>query len=161
LGGELVSFLVPARFAATLLASAPADRPPDQAELRTEIGRQLRTWQDGLYKALGDAAFRSATFGPYKAPESVAPWFTCWAQTNAGQVPKPRASSNSTNCTGDTQVYVASDLNTGSVRLSHSYFSSVDLNRFQFAAFISQQSPLPWLTGFSWSRKWHTQQRCH
>jgi hypothetical protein len=56
---------------------------------------------------------------------------------------------------------VASDLNTGSVRLGHSYFNSIDLNRFQFAAFLSQQNPLPWLTGFAWNRKWHTQQRCH
>jgi len=158
LGGELVSFLVPARFAARLLASAPLDGLP---ELRAEIGRQLTVWQDGLYKSLGDAAFRSATFGPYNAPESASPWFTCWAQTNAGQVPKPRASSNTTNCTSDTQVYVASDLNTGSVRLSHSYFNTIDLNRFQFAAFVAQQNALPLLTGFTWSRKWHTQQRCH
>jgi serine protease Do len=161
LGGELVSFLVPVRFAAALLASAPSDGPPGQSELRTEIGRQLSRWQDGLYKALEDAAFRSASFGPYRAPESAAPWFTCWAQTNAGQVPKPRATSNSTNCTSDTQVYIASDLNTGSIRLSHSYFSSIDLNQFQFAAFVSQQNPVQWLTGFNWSRKWHTQQRCH
>jgi S1-C subfamily serine protease len=161
LGGELVSFLVPARFAARLLASAPLDGPPTLPELRAEIGRQLTVWQEGLYKSLGDAAFRSATFGPYSAPESASPWFTCWAQTNAGQVPRPRASSNTTNCTSDTQVYVAGDLNTGSVRLSHSYFNSVDLNRFQFAAFVAQQNALPLLTGFTWSRKWHTQQRCH
>lgn len=161
LGGELVSFLVPARFAAALLTSAPADGPLDLGQVKTEIGRQLTVWQEGLYKALGDAPFRGVTFGPYKAPESAAPWFTCWAQTNAGQVPKPRASSNTTNCGSDTQVYVASDLNTGSVRLSHSYFSSIDLNRFQFATFVAQQNPTQWLMGFNWSRKWHTQQRCH
>jgi serine protease Do len=161
LGGELVSFLVPARFAAALLTSAPAGEPPDLAQLKTEIGRQLAVWQEGLYKALVDAAFRGVTVGPYKAPESAAPWFTCWAQTNAGQVPKPRASSNTTNCTSDSQVYVASDLSTGSVRLSHSYFNSIDLNRFQFATFVAQQSPVQWLSGFNWSRKWHTQQRCH
>lgn len=161
LGGELVSFLVPARFAAKLLATAPRDAPLALPELHAEIGRQLTGWQDGLYKSLGDAGFRSSTSGPYKAPESAAPWFTCWAQTNAGQVPKPRASNNTTSCTSDTQVYVASDLSTGSVRLSHSYLSSIDLNRFQFAAFVSQQNQLPWLSGFAWSRKWHTQQRCH
>ena len=161
LGSELVSFLVPARFAAKLLTTAPGAAPLALPELRAEIGRQLTVWQEGLYKTLSDAAFRGATFGPYKAPESSAPWFTCWAQTNAGQVPKPRASNNTTSCTSDTQVYVASDLNTGSVRLSHSYLSSVDLNRFQFAAFVSQQNQLSWLGGFGWNRKWHTQQRCH
>jgi hypothetical protein len=161
LGGELVSFLVPARFAARLLANTPGNGPLALQELRAEIGRQLTVWQDGLYKSLGDAAFRTASFGPYQAPESPAPWFTCWAQTNVGLVPKPRASDNTTTCTGDTQVYVASDLSTGSVRLSHSFFSSVDLNQFQFAAFVSLQNQFRSPAMLPWSRKWHTQQRCH
>jgi serine protease Do len=161
LGGELVSFLVPAQFAAKLLANARDDGLPTSHQLRAEIGRQLTVWQDGLYKSLSDAAFRTATFGPYKAPESAAPWFTCWAQTNAGQVPRPRASNNTTSCSSDTQVFVAADLTTGGVRLSHSYLSSIDLNQFQFAAFVSQQNQLPGLTGFAWNRKWHTQQRCN
>jgi serine protease Do len=161
LSSELVSFLVPARFAAKLLADAASRAPLALPELRAEIGRQLTVWQEGFYKLLGDAAFRSTAFGPYKAPESAAPWFTCWAQTNAGQVPKPRAIYNTTNCTSDTQVYVASDLTTGIARLSHSYLSSVDLNQFQFATFVSQQNQLPLLSGFLWSRKWYTQQRCH
>jgi len=161
LGGELVSFLVPARFATKLLAIAREDGLPTSQDLRTEIGRQLLAWQEGLYKSLRDSGFRDATFGPYKAPESAAPWFTCWAQTNAGQVPKPRASNDTTNCSSDTQVYVATDLSTGGVRLSHSYLSSVDLNQFQFAMFVSQQNQLPWLASSAWNRKWHTQQRCH
>jgi S1-C subfamily serine protease len=161
LGGELVSFLVPARFAAKLLANAQEERLPTSHELRAEIGRQLTLWQDGLYKSLSDSGFRDATFGPYKVPESATPWFTCWAQTNAGQVPKPRASNNTTSCSSDTQVFVATDLTTGAVRLSHSYLSSIDLNQFQFATFLSQQNQLPWLASFAWNRKWHTQQRCH
>src|SRR5579862_5926235 len=161
LGGELVSFLVPARFAAKLLANAGEDGLPTSHELRAEIGRQLTVWQEGLYKSLSGSGFRGATFGPYQAPESAAPWFTCWAQTNAGQVPEPRASNNTTTCTSDTQVFVAEDLNTGAVRLSHAFLRSVDLNRFQFAAFLSQQSQLPGLAGYAWNRKWYTQQRCH
>jgi hypothetical protein len=156
-----VSFLVPARFAAKLLASAQGDGLPTSHELRAEIGRQLTVWQDGLYRSLSESGFRDSAFGPYKAPESATPWFTCWAQTNAGQVPKPRASNNTTSCSSDTQVFVATDLTTGGVRLSHSYLSSIDLNQFQFATFVSQQNQLPWLAGFAWNRKWHTQQRCH
>lgn len=161
LGGELVSFLVPARFAARLLANAGEDGLPTSHQLRAEIGRQLTVWQEGLYKSLSDSGFRGASFGPYQAPESASPWFTCWAQTNAGQVPEPRASNNTTTCSSDTQVFVAGDLNTGAVRLSHAFLRSVDLNRFQFAAFLSQQSQLPGLAGFAWNRKWYTQQRCH
>jgi hypothetical protein len=160
-GGELVSFLVPARFAAKLLAGAREDVLPTSHALRAEIGRQLAVWQEGLYRSLSEAGFRDAIFGPYRAPEITTPWFTCWAQTNAGQVPKPRASNNTTSCSSDTQVFVATDLTTGGLRLSHSSLSSIDLNQFQFATFVSQQNQLPGLAGLAWNRKWHTQQRCH
>jgi serine protease Do len=158
LGGELVSFLVPARFAAALLQRAK-DAQEAPADLRAEIGRQLTTWQAGLYEAVDRLGFRPSDFGPYQAPESAAPWFTCWAQTNAGQFPKPRASIDTTRCTSDTQLFVANDLSTGIVSLTHSYFKSIDLNQFQFAAFLSQQNPTQFIGGPA--RKWHTEQRCH
>jgi len=159
LGGELVSFLVPARFASALLTGLHKDEPPTSKELRAEIGRQLTEWQSRLYTAVADAGFRWTAVGPYEVPESEAPWFTCWAQTNAGQVPKPRASVDTTTCSSDTQLYIATDLSTGAIRLAHSHLKSVDLNEFQFAAFLSlQNQPAP-IGG--WSRKWHTQQRCH
>ncbi|MGO8914406.1 MAG: serine protease [Stellaceae bacterium] len=159
LGGELVSFLVPARFAAALLERARGAEPLQPAAFRAEIGRQLAQWQERLYESFGERGFRPVGFGPYQAPESAAPWFTCWAQTNAGQVPKPRASVDTTTCNSDTRLFIASDLNTGLIHLAHSYLRTVDLNQFQFAAFLSQQSQAPATGGFA--RKWLTQQRCH
>jgi serine protease Do len=159
-GGELVSFLVPGRFAAALLQRARDQAAAPPQNFRAEIGRQLGAWQSDLYKSVGDNGFRSVIFGPYEAPETAAPWFTCWAQTNAGSVPKPRASVNSTNCNSDTRLFVANDLNTGLIQLSHSYVRAVDLNQFQFATFLSRQSQ-PRLLGGGADRKWYTQQRCH
>ena len=50
-------------------------------------------------------------------------------------------------------------MNTGAIRLAHTHLRSIDLNQFQFAAFLSlQNQPAP--IG-AWSRKWHTPQRCH
>ena len=159
LGGELVSFLVPARFAAALLERAAGTQPPAPKEFRAEIGRQLLAWQTQLYRSLADQGFKTTAFGPYDAPESAAPWFTCWASTNAGQVPKPRATIDATNCNSDTRLFVASDLNTGLIHLAHSYVRTLDLNAFQFAAFLTQQSQPQLLGGFA--RKWFTRQRCH
>jgi serine protease Do len=159
-GGELVSFLVPGRFAAALLQRARDQAAAPPQNFRSEIGRQLGAWQSDLYKSVGDNGFRSVIFGPYEAPETAAPWFTCWAQTNAGSVPKPRASVNSTNCNSDTRLFVANDLNTGLIQLSHSYVRTVDLNQFQFATFLSRQSQSRLLGGGA-DRKWYTQQRCH
>jgi serine protease Do len=159
LGGELVSFLVPARFAEALLQRARGAEPLEPKAFRAEIGRQLAEWQSRLYDSFAERGFRATGFGPYEAPESAAPWITCWAVTNAGQVPKPRANIDTTNCNSDTRLFVAGDLNTGVIHLAHSYLHSVDLNQFQFAAFLSQQSQSPWFGGFP--RKWFTAQRCH
>jgi serine protease Do len=157
-GGELVSFLVPARFAAALLQHVREHEVvPD---LRAEIARQLAAWESGLYKSFSEQGFRSTTVGPYRAPESTAPWFDCWAQTNAGATPKPRASINSTSCSSDTRLFVASDLNTGVIQLSHSYVRTADLNQFQFATLLTRLSQ-PRLVGGGPFRKWYTPERCH
>lgn len=157
--GELVSFLVPARHAAALLNRARGSAPPSPEALRAEIGRQLTQWQAGLYQAVTEIGFRPSTFGPYQASESAAPWFTCWAQTNAGQVPKPRAITNATVCNSDTRLFVSGDLYTGAIQVQHTHYRSVDLNDFQFAAFITESNRPFWLGG--WRAKWYTRQRCH
>jgi serine protease Do len=159
-GGELVSFLVPARFAAALLERARAGAGDPPRDFRAEVGRQLSEWQARLYRAMADNGFRLVTRGPYRAPETTAQWFTCWAQTNAGARPKPRASVDATNCGSDTQIFVANDLSTGQIQLSHSYVRTAELNQFQFATFLSQQSQ-PRLVGGGAYRKWYTPQRCH
>jgi serine protease Do len=159
LGAELVSFLVPARFAAALVERAQNGKALSPADSRAEVGRQLTAWQANFYQAVAVQGFRAVSFGPYRAPESAARWFTCWARTNANQVPKPRATVNMTNCDTDTWLFIADDLNTGLINFSHSYVRSVDLNQFQFAAFLSKQSqPAP---PRGWSPKRYTRPRCH
>ncbi len=161
--GELVSFLVPARFASRLLDKARADiaagRSMQPRDIVAEIGRQLAERQSALYRQLDEKGFRPATFGPYRASEVTAPWFTCWAQTNATQSPRPRAAVNTTNCASDTRLFVAGDLNVGLVQLTHSYVRSTELNPFQFATFLSRQNQIGWTGGKS--SKWYTRQRCH
>jgi serine protease Do len=157
-GGELVSFLVPARFAVALLARAHAAEPLSPHQIRAEIGRQVTAWQEKLYAALNAQGFRSTSLGPYRALESAAPWFTCWARTTAGQVPKPRATVDSGSCYSDTRLFIANDLSTGFIQVSQSYLRSADLNSFQFATFLSNYG-LGSLPG-GWKQKWYTPQRC-
>jgi S1-C subfamily serine protease len=160
LDGELVSFLVPAGKAAALLARAQTDAPLDLSHARDEMDRQLLAWQADFYHALGEQGFRSAALGPYQAPESAAPWFNCWARTNADQTPKPRAQLDSTSCSSQSSLFIAEDIETGRAELSHAYVRSVDLNPFQFAAFVSQYYGAAGMIR-SWSRKRLTQPECH
>jgi serine protease Do len=156
-GGQLVSFLVPARFAAALLQHARERGAA--ADLHAEVASQLTAWRSALYKALAEAGFHATALGPYSAPEMVAPWFNCWANTNAGATPAPRASINSTNCSSDTALFVAADLNTGAIAINHSYAKAIDLNQFQFATLVGQLSQ-PRLVGGGPFRKWYTPERC-
>jgi S1-C subfamily serine protease len=160
LDGELVSFLVPAGKAAALLERARKDPPLDLAKAREEIDRQLLAWQADFYHALGEQGFRGTALGPYQAPESAAPWFTCWARTNADQTPKPRAQMDSTSCSSQSSLFIAEDIETGRTELSHAYVRSVDLNSFQFAAFLSQYYGSAGMVR-TWSRKRLTQPQCH
>jgi serine protease Do len=157
LDGELVSFLVPAQYAVALLASVPRD-PPKPEALRAELGRQIAARQTELYAKLDAAGLQSANFGPYVAAESKADWFTCWGQTNAEQVPKPRARVETTNCSSESDIYIANDLSIGHLYVTHSYIRSVDLNAFQFATYVSTQNGLQWPA--RWREKWYTPPRC-
>ncbi|HUI98704.1 MAG TPA: serine protease [Usitatibacter sp.] len=140
LDGEQVGFLVPARFAAALLERARRGPVLVLDKAREEVGRQLDAWQSGFYEALARAGFRDASFGPYRGMESAAPWMTCWAFTNADQVPKPRAAINTTRCSSVTGLFVSDRILTGRVDVTYSYHKSIDLNAFQFAHEVSQQA---------------------
>jgi S1-C subfamily serine protease len=157
-GGQLISFLVPARFAAALVERVRGHSPP--TDLRAEVGRQLTASRTALYKAFAEKGFRSDEIGPYRALGTSAPWFNCWSDTNAGAIPKPRASINSTRCSSDTGLFVASDLHTGTIEINHSVVRAVDLNQFQLAAVLTQQSQ-PRLVVAGPFRKWYTPERCH
>jgi serine protease Do len=140
LDGEQVGFLVPARFAATLLERARNGPPLAVDKAREEVGRQLDGWQSAFYATLVREGFRTASYGPYQGLESAAPWMTCWAATNAGQVPRPRTAANTTRCSSATGIFVSDRILTGRVDLTYAYYKSVDLNAFQFAKELSQRS---------------------
>ena len=154
--GEQVGFLVPAKFAAELLARARKGPPLAVDKAREEVGRQLDAWQASFYDALRREGFREASFGPYRGLESAAPWMTCWAATNADQVPRPRAAINSTSCSSATSLFVSDRILTGRVDLSYSYYKSIDLNAFQFAHELSRRST----AGFGNQARRLTEQEC-
>jgi len=159
LGNDLVSFLVPGQFAAALLKKAADGPVPPPESFQAEIGRQLYAWQDGMYHAIAEAGFREVDSGPYLAPESNAPWFTCWAGTNENDVPKPRAVDSRTGCNTSTALFVANDLTTGLMLVSHAHLKSVDLNPFQFATFAATTHPAVGIGAYH--RKWQAAQECH
>ncbi|MGZ5078673.1 MAG: S1C family serine protease [Usitatibacter sp.] len=140
LDGEQVGFLVPVRYAATLIERARKGPVLVVDKAREEVGRQLDAWQAAFYEALRGEGFRTSAYGPYRGLESAAPWMTCWASTNADQVPRARTAVNTTRCTSSTGLFVSDRILTGRMDVSYSYFKAIDLNAFQFAHELSQRS---------------------
>lgn len=139
LSGELVSFLVPARYAESLLQDARGKAALSLAEVRAEISRQLLAWQERLYQQLlNDDAPRHVRFGDYQADESELPWFSCWASTNGDERPRPKVRLQSNRCTMQNGVFIAGDLDTGLVETSYTYARTRELNDWQFAQFLSR-----------------------
>jgi serine protease Do len=137
--GEEVGFLVPARHAALLVERARKGPPLVVDKAREEVGRQLDAWQAAFHEALKTAGFRRSRYGSYRGLESAAPWITCWAATNADQLPRARTAVNTTRCSSETAIFVSDRLLTGRVEITHWYYRAIDLNAFQFARELSQR----------------------
>jgi serine protease Do len=80
-GGQLISFLVPARFAAALVERVRDHEPP--SDLRAEVARQLTASRTDLYKAFAEKGFRSDMIGLTGRRERARPG------SIAGRTPMP------------------------------------------------------------------------
>ena len=70
-GGQLLSFLVPARYAAALLQRVREQKsPPD---LRAEVGRQFAAWRSALYRSFAEKGFRRPRSGRIWPPRRWRP----------------------------------------------------------------------------------------
>ncbi|MCL2298089.1 MAG: serine protease [Proteobacteria bacterium] len=157
-GGDLVSFLVPAVAAHALLEKARHSEAMSQAGVREAIREQLDAWQNGFFAALQEEGFRAASFGPYQAAESSAPWFNCWARTNSGSSTKLRVLINDASCDTRTALFLAGNMSSGQANMSHTYMKSIDLNVLQFATLVSQRMQPSPMFG---PRRRYTPQQCY
>lgn len=131
--GDLVSFLVPAKAAVSLLEKAGSGTEMDADAVRREIGAQMEVWQKDFFATLKARGFHDANFGPYRVVESNADWFGCWAQTNGDERSKLRAQVNRSRCDTRTQIFLGEGMPAGEVETEHVYLKSVDLDPLQFA----------------------------
>jgi S1-C subfamily serine protease len=133
IGGDLVSFLVPAEAAYRLLEKARQRDEMKADVVREEIGTQVIAWQNHFFSALKTQGFKETAFGAYRAAESKAAWFSCWARTNSDERPKPRTLVNRASCNTNTGIFLADGVYAGHAEISHIYLKNLDLNALQFA----------------------------
>ena len=156
--GEQVSFLVPVREVASLLARARAQKFAPPGDLRAELTSQLLRQQQSYLGEILAQPFSQVRMGPYLAPTGLAPFFNCWG--DAPEDPKAFYSERTHACFTEDQVFVSDEQSFAIVELHHRQLDSTKLSGRRFYSLYS------WAFEEDFSRRWGREQdftpfRCH
>lgn len=132
--GELISFLVPVRYAQELLKKVQAQttKPKDFNPL---IGEQLLAHQRAMIDRLLDSPLSLKTMGPYQVPVRESEQVRCWGRSNV----KAEATFNADTmaCAMESAIFVSDSQQTGHVSMTHQYVRSAILDPVRFAVLAS------------------------
>jgi len=130
LDGELVSFLVPVKYAQELLAKAQAQpRPPKN--FNPLIGQQLLAHQRALIDRLLAEPLSMRTMGPYQVPVRESQQLRCWGRSNFRA--EAEYTLDAVSCAMEAAVYVSDTQQTGHVSMTHQVLRTSSLHPLQFA----------------------------
>ncbi len=129
--GNQVSFLVPARFAASLVDEALDDGGAAD-DLLEKTRRQLLGNQEQLLARLLASPLAVSELGPFVVPGQVAPYVKCWGQTATES--DLLYSQVVTSCSSEEGIYLSDSLATGQIFYGHTFLESDELDPFRFAA---------------------------
>jgi S1-C subfamily serine protease len=132
--GELVSFLVPVKYAQDLLRKVAAqDTPPKN--FNPLIGQQLLAHQRGMIDKLLETPLSIKSMGPYMVPVRESGQVRCWGRSNVkAEAPY---SLDTMSCAMEAAIYVSDTQQTGYVSMTHQYVRSASLGPTRFAVLAS------------------------
>lgn len=131
--GELVSFLVPARFVQELLSRVTEDMTPPK-DFKPIIGEQLLQHQAMMVDKILEEPFSLKQLGPYQIPVRESEQVRCWGDSNTD--PKGYSTA-SIQCSMESEIFVSGSLRTGNISISHKYLHNKKLHPLQFSHLIS------------------------
>jgi S1-C subfamily serine protease len=136
LDGELVSFLVPVKYAQELLRQASAQaRPPKN--FNPLIGQQLLAHQRALIDRLLAEPLSMRTMGPYQVPVRESQQLRCWGRSNFRA--EAEYTLDAVSCAMEAAIYVSDTQQTGHVSMTHQVIRSSSLHPLQFAVLASSR----------------------
>jgi hypothetical protein len=132
--GELVSFLVPIRYAQDLLKLVQAQKkaPPD---FNLVIGQQLLVHQKSMIDRLLDEPLSLKSMGPYLVPVRESEQVRCWGRSNVKA--EATFTADTMACAMESAIFVSEAQQTGHVSMTHQYVRSATLDPIRFAALAS------------------------
>lgn len=132
--GEQVSFLVPASFAAALLARG-RDAAPTRAPAYPIVAAQLMQHQAALTERFIKQGWKTATHPRYHVPVPSDEFMRCWGSSDPSRT--GGLDVERSNCVMDTRIYVG-DYTTGAISVRHESYDGSKLGTLRFAARHSQ-----------------------
>lgn len=133
--GELVSFLVPARYLQQLMTVAQnEDAPP--ADFKPVIGEQLLDYQQRMMGHLLDEPLTTKTLGPYRTPVRESEQLRCWGSSEDNT--QEGYSTDSIYCGMESVVFISGNLQTGRVSFDHQFIRSKKDNALRFSRLLSE-----------------------
>ena len=142
LDGDLISFLVPARFASAIVDRARINQALNSDVTRQEINRQLIEYQTRFVDDYQKVPPKTSQIGSWNIREPAADWMTCWANTNAEKTPKPRFVAVSNRCSSNSSLFLAGDMSTGNFGYEHTFYQNEKLQAIQFPKLLFSGSRL-------------------
>lgn len=128
--GQLVSFLVPARFARNLIAGTAAART-DRPDFRADVGTQLAAHGAEVMGALLKSPFPVQKLGEFTIPAKSGDFMQCGARTDR-DTSRPYA-VDTYHCYTFSALYIDRRIHTGMVSFRHSIVRDKGLGSFRFA----------------------------
>ncbi len=134
LDGELVSFLVPARYARELLRQiTPRSKPPK--DFTGIVAGQLLAHQKAMVDQLLATPLALKAMGPYQVPVRETEQMRCWGRSNQ-KADKP-FTVDITNCAMESAIFVSGALQTGQIGIRHQFMRSTEMGSLRFAQLAS------------------------
>ncbi|WP_322399712.1 serine protease [Massilia luteola] len=134
--GELVSFLVPVKYAQELLRKAE-QQPHPPKDFNPLIGQQLLAHQRALIDRLLAEPLSIRTMGPYRVPVRESQQLRCWGRSNFRA--EAEYTLDAVSCAMEAAVYVSDTQQTGHVSMTHQVLRSSALHPLQFAVLASSR----------------------
>jgi len=128
--GQLVSFLVPARFVRTLAQAPSLPKAEGRNGYRTVVRDQLMANQESLMQKLLAGPLSLTRLARYSAPDALGPFVRCWGSADTEPSKPFEAAYHS--CSTEDSLFVTESLATGYIRYRHSLFSGRSLGPLRF-----------------------------
>lgn len=130
LDGELVSFLVPARYVQELLKKV-ADQPKPVKDFNGLVGKQLLAHQTIMANRLLAEPLTHKALGPYQVPVRESDQMRCWGRSHTK--PDNPYTVETIDCSMESAIYVSSQIQTGRVSIRHEFTRSTHLGALRFS----------------------------